>query len=446
MSFLKGAMITGAVVSSWIDNARTRKDVKRIYQQASEANYVNRGVLALPYVNKLQLLLTTKDEADNDVYIYESKSTTPAVDYIWGEAQEPENTMISGGKSDERVRALMPFVHKSQQEGLPIIVLHSSNRDLKAMIEEHSVVCEFLSQTELYYDGFRALPVDEMAYLLFETMPKDTSPSAESVLRALLEVLLRIEGKITFHNLAAFPLVRLMDTLNTLKADGEITVDEYDDISRDYMAGSSEIDGVRNFLSKLNRQADSIFGKPRANSGNIKKMLNSKGVVAIDVGLGSNELVVSFVINQIKLLQAAGKNFAIALDGLALSKFPSIYDVLRGRTYAISHNDFVSSLYGGDKNGEDMFAEITGDVSSIILLNHKSGTSCQKWSEHFGKYHKIRIKMNISQNKSFLTGGNTRGISVDETDEPRVRAETISMLPSLMACIHKREGILFAEV
>ena len=446
MSFLKGAMLTGAVISSWVDNARTKKDVKRIYQQTSEANFVSRGVLALPHVNKLQLLLTTKDESDNDVYVYESNSTTPAVDFIWGEAQGPENTIISGGKPDERVRSLMPFVHKSQQEGLPIFVLHSSNRDLKAMIEEHSIDCEFLSQTELYYDGFRALPVEDMSYLLFETMPENTSPSAESVLRALLEVVLCKEGKITFHNLAAFPLVRLMDTLNTLKADGEITVDEYDDISRDYMAGSSEIDGVRNFLSKLNRQADSIFGKPRAKSGNIKKMLNTKGVVAIDVGLGSNELVISFAINQIKLLQAAGKDFAIALDGLALSKFPSIYDILRGRTYAICHNDFVSSLYGGEKKGEDMFTEIAGDVSAMILFNHKSGTSCQKWSEHVGKYHKIRIKMNISQTKNFLTGGNTRGISVDETDEPRVRAETLSMLPNAMACIYKKDGILFAEV
>lgn len=94
----------------------------------------------------------------------------------------------------------------------------------------------------------------------------------------------------------------------------------------------------------------------------------------------------------------------------------------------------------------EMYSVTRNVLTGVVLLNHKSGTSCQKWSEHFGKYHKIRIKMNISQAKSFLTGGNTRGISVDEEDEPRVRAETISMLLSAMACIHKRDRMLFAEV
>ena len=446
MSFFKGAVLTAGVVSNWVNNARTKKDIQRIYKETTEANYVSRGVLAMPHVNNQQLLLTSSDDADNDVYVYESNSSTPAIDFIWGESAEPENMIVSGGKPDERVRALMPFVRKSQQEGIPVIALHSGNRELESMLKDNCVTYELISQRELNYDGFRALPVEDMAYLLFETMPEDSSPSAESVLRALLEVLLRKEGKVDLQNLAAFPLIRLMDTLNILKADGEVTTDEFNDISRDYMAGSSEIDAVRNFLNKLNRQADSIFGRPRTNAGNIKKILNIKGVVAIDVGVGGNDIILSFVINQLMHIQSNGKNFAIVLDGIPVSKFPLLCDLLRGRTYAISHNDFVSSLYGGEKDGEDLFAEITGDVPLTVLFAHKSGTSCQKWSEHLGKYHKIRIKLNITQTRGFMTGANAKGVAVDETDEPRVRAETISMLPGSMACIHNKNGTLFAVV
>ena len=184
MSFLKKAVLTAGVVSNWVNNARTKKDIQRIYKETTEANYVSRGVLAMPHVNNQQLLLTSSDDADNDVYVYESNSSTPAIDFIWGDSAGPENTIVSGGRPDERVRALMPFVRKSQQAGTPVIALHSGNRELEGTVRDNSVVYEFISQRELYYDGFRALPVEDMAYLLFETMPEGSNPGAESVLRS----------------------------------------------------------------------------------------------------------------------------------------------------------------------------------------------------------------------------------------------------------------------
>jgi hypothetical protein len=171
-----------------------------------------------------------------------------------------------------------------------------------------------------------------------------------------------------------------------------------------------------------------------------------KGIAAIDVGNGGNDIILSYVINQLKHLQSTGKEFIIIIDGVHISKFPQICDILHGRTFAVSHNDFVSSLHGGEKTGDDLFIEISGEVRVNVLLNHKSGTSCQKWSEHLGKYHKIRIKINVTQTRGFMTGANAKGISVDEADEPRVRAETISMLPDSIACIHNKSGTLFAEI
>ncbi|MCD8344921.1 MAG: hypothetical protein LUC38_03040 [Oscillospiraceae bacterium] len=40
----------------------------------------------------------------------------------------------------------------------------------------------------------------------------------------------------------------------------------------------------------------------------------------------------------------------------------------------------------------------------------------------------------------------SRGLSVEEKEEPRVRAETISRLPDGLACIHAANGTLFAEI
>jgi hypothetical protein len=437
----------GRTIYNAIQRARTKKEINKIYQQAADTNFQNRSVAVLSNLNKQQLLLISGDPNDNDVIDMTSESSTPAIDYIWGISKDPEGAIVSGGQNDARVRALMPFVHKSQQENIPLIALHNGNRELEAMINTYSINCEFISRGQFYYDVYRGMPVEDMSYLLYESMPQDTAkPGAETLLRALLEVVLRTKGAVTFQNLAAFPLPDLKDALDKLQKDGEVTAAEYREIDRCYMAGSSELDAVRIFLNRLNRQAEGIFGKPSSSICNIKKTLNFKGVIAIDVGSANNDLVFSLVINHLMLLQSQGRTFSILLDDIPLSRFPRANNLLRGKTYAISHNDFISSLFGGDVRGEELFSEITGNVGTIVLFKHTSGTSCQKWSEHLGKYHKIRIRYNISQNNAFRHSSDSRGMSVDETDEPRVRAETLGKLPGTLACIHNSEGTLFAEV
>ena len=265
-------------------------------------------------------------------------------------------------------------------------------------------------------------------------------------MRALIEVLLLTDGKITLQNLASFPLITLKGKIDAMYKGGLLNDDEYDEINHYCMAGSSDTDAVRIFLNRLNRQSEAIYGKPLSSFSNTKKMLNQKGVIAIDVGSSGNELLVTLVLNHLLLLQGQGKEFAILLDNIPISKHEKISDLLRGHPYAISSQDFISSLFGGEQRGDDLFSEITGNVNTTVLFRHASGTTCQKWSEHLGKYRKIRIRYNIAQNNAFMNTSNSRGLSVDEADEPRIRAETIGKLADGLACIHSIDGILIAEV
>lgn len=441
------SMWTGNMIYTGLQNARTKKEIRALYQHASDTNFQNRAVAVLPGISKQQLLLTSGEPDDNDVYDYQSQTSTPALDYIWGESDNPTSIIVSGGQNKERVCALIPFVHKAQVENIPVIALHSGNNDLLQMIKNHSRDYEFISRRDCFYDVFRGLPVDDIAFLLYETMPKDTAtPAAESLLRALIEVLLLTDGKITVQNLSSFPLISLKSKIDAMKKAGQLTGDDYDEVNHYCMAGSSDTDAVRIFLNRLNRQSETVYGKPLSNFSNIKRMLNQKGVIAIDVGSSGNELLVSLVLNHLLLIQSQGKDFAVLLDSLPISKHEKISDVLRGHPYAISCQDFVSSLFGGEKKGDDLFSEITGDVNTTVLFRHASGTTCQKWSEHLGKYRKIRIRYNISQNNAYMNSSNSRGLSVDETDEPRIRAETLGKMADGIACIHSIDGILIAEV
>lgn len=444
---VSASMWTGNMIYTALQNARTKKEVQALYQQASDANFQNRAVAVLPGISKQQLLLTSGEPDDNDVYDYQSQSGTAALDYIWGENNTPDSVIVSGGKNKDRVCALIPFVHKAQAENIPVVALHTGNSDLERMIQKHSRDCEFISSRGCFYDVFRGMPTDYIAFLLYETMPGDTAtPAAESLLRALIEVLLLTDGKITLHNLAAFPLITLKSKIDAMWKDGLLSDSEYDEINHYCMAGSSDTDAVRIFLNRLNRQSEAIYGKPLSNFSNTKRMLNQKGVIAIDVGSSGNELLVSLVLNHLLLLQSQGKEFAVLLDGIPISKYGRLGDLLRGHSYAISSQDFVSSLFGGEQRGDDLFSEITGTVNTTVLFRHASGTTCQKWSEHLGKYRKIRIRYNITQNNAFMNTSNSRGLSVDETDEPRIRAETLGKLADGLACIHSMGGILIAEV
>ena len=438
---------TGNMIYTALQNARTKKEVRALHQHASESNFQNRAVAILPGISKQQLLLTTSEPDDNDVYDYDTQSNTAALDYIWGEGDSLENVIVSGGLSSNRVSSLIPFIIKAQNADLPIIVLHTGNKDLERMIRNNSRGCEIISAQGCYYDVFRSMPEDDIAYLLYETMKDDkVSPSAESLMRALIEVMQRTEGNVTLSNLADYHLINLKNDIDCMKRNGMLSDSEYDEINHYCLAGSSETDAVRIFLNRLKRQAEAVYGKPGKVNSNIRKILNQKGVIAIDVGSGGNDLLLELVLNHIRLIQSQGKQVTLLFDELPLSTCSNLIGLLRSSSYAISNQDFIASLYGGEISGDSLFSTITGDVSKLVLFRHASGTSCQKWSEHIGQYRKIRIKYDISQSNALMNSNYSRGVSVDETDEPRIRAETLSKLSDGMACIQGPNGVLIAEV
>lgn len=437
--------MTGNAIYSAIQNSKTKKDIKRIIKETSDANYVNRAVTAMPYVNKRQLLLTPENE--NDIYICDTKSTTPALDFIWGTKATPESIVASGGSIEGRVKALMPFVRKTQMERMPVIAIHAGNPELEAMLSANSAIQEVISSEHAYYDVFRGMPVEDIAGILYETMPEETNPGAEALLRALADIIIRLYGKIGLKEMAAYTMITFMDDLDSLLNQGGLTTDEYRDLSRDYMSGTSEIDAVKSFLYRLNRQIENVFGKSSVDTSNIKRTLNQKGIVIFDIGKARNDLVMKLILNHLLYYQENGKEFALLLDGIKISEYEQLRLLVKNRIFAISENDFVASLFGGKTRGEDLFAEIMGDVATTVIFTHKSGLSCQKWSEQFGKYHKLKLKMSISQSSAFMSGvSDSRSIQIEEADEARIKAETIAMLPEALACIHNQSGILIAKI
>ena len=430
---------------------RVNKQIRQTVETVSETNYANRSVIAMPYVDKPQLLLTAKD--DDDIYQYDATaSSTPALDYIWGETDGPETVVVSGGSSADRSAALLPFVRKAQISNVPVVVIHSGDDDLMSMVDTNSVMHERIGKGHLAYDPFRGMTSEAIAMMLCDSMD-DASRSyeAESLLRALSSMMGYLHGATDIHEMAAYRITGYIGDLDDLYDNGAMGEEERLTMSNNYSLGSSRASDVTSFLYRLDNQLRSVLGAVDGRErGNVRRGLNRKGVVSFDVGTSNNDFVLRLIVNHLLRYRADGINFAVLIDDVDVSRYSRIVDLISGNPFAISSSDFVASLSRNGASGDEMFAGIMGDVSHVVAFRHVSGHSAQKWSEYMGKYHKLKIKASVSSTVIPMPIGGivspTNGVQVEESDEPRVRAETISMLPDGIACIYGSQCILISKI
>lgn len=442
---------TGQAIFNALQRSRSKRDVKKLYQQVSDSNFANRGVYLLPGGQTKQQLRLISGDDENDVYDYTVPRNQNPGDvgwqFVYGSSDEPEGTIVSGGSTEDRVAALVPFVVKAREKGMPVIAIHYGNSKLEKMLSVWSNDYEIISRQSCFYDPFRGMPPEDIAFILYQAMPEGlATPTAATLLQAVTEIMAYTEDSTDLETLARFPILGISSALSSLLANKEIDKTEYDRLNGYFLAGSSELNTVKLFLSNLYRESVSVYGNTNRKRSNVRAIINKKGTLSIDIGNTSNANLTALVVSHLFYLQSQGKQFVLLLDGLSIANCSRINDLLRNCTYAVSSNDFISSISGGKVSRDELFTEITGSVTRTVLFAHSSGVSAGKWSEYLGMYKKIRIRSSISQSTSYDSMNYSKGLSVDEKDEARVPPGTFALLPPKWACIYSAEGILFAQI
>ena len=442
---------TGQAIFNMLQRSRSKRDVRKLYQDAADANFINRGVYLLPGGQTKQQLRLVSGSDENDVYDYTvARNQNPGDvgwQFVYGSNDDPEGTIVSGGANEDRVAALIPFVVKAREAGMPMIAIHYGNTKLERMLAVWANDYEIVSRNQCVYDAFRGMPPEDIAYVLYQSMPENmATPAAATLLQAVTEIMAYTDDNTDLETLSRFPILSIGATLSSLHAQGAIDKNEYDRLNGYFLAGSAELNSVRLFLANLNRESVSVYGTANKRRSNVRAVINKRGALSIDVGNTSNTNLTALVISHLFYLQSQGKQFVILLDGLPIAGCSRINDLLRNCTYAVSSNDFISSISGGKIPRDELFTEITGSVTRTVLFAHTSGVSAGKWSEYLGTYKKIRIRSSISQSTSYDSSNYSKGLSVDEKDEARVPSGTFALLPPKWACIYSAEGILFAQI
>ena len=431
-------------VSSFQDSQRIKR--------TSLASKNNRGVRVSSSVDKNAVCLNDDPKFDDTETVQDANSE-PALDYIRGSSKLPESIVISGGKRKDRCRALIHFLEKSQANKIPVVIIHSSDSALEAMIAKNFKVHEIISATGTYCDIFAGLVPDDIVRLIHDTIGKDNAKDGtESLLRALVNVVLTRRPDAGIEDIASFPLGKLREGINCLKAKGVISDAVCSEWLEDYDAGSGAKTSVRTFLTDLDDDFKSIFGRVRPSRSKITRTLGSKGVVMIDIGKGTAESAVRLIMNYLLLLDKNGRKFNVIIDDFPAAKFPEISDIIRGRTYAISHSDFPASLslsrskYTHENNSGELFKDLMHDAGVVCVFCHQSAESCGRWSEYFGTYRKIKTQREHSSSGGWLNYNPSEGLAEQEHDLPRVRGRSIESLPSGTACVYRKEGIFIGSI
>ena len=447
---LLGATFSGTF--SVIRNAATSFNEGRRIRRTAEASRDNRGVWVSSSVDKKALCLNDDPKFD-DTETVRDADNEPALDYLAGDSEFPESVIISGGTDEDRCTALIPFIFKSQNKNMSIVILHNSDSELEAMIAGNCKAYEIISQDGLYCDILAGLIPDDIVRLIYDTIGEDKAKEGtESLLRALVNVVLTRNSKACVEDIASFPLGSLRNEINRLKDSRLIKDYEHSEWTGDYDAGSKARDSVRSFLDRLNTDFKSVFGEARPKRSNIRRTLNSKGIVMIDIGKCSAEIAVQLIMNYLLLLDKNNHNFNVIIDDLPIAKFPEFGDLIRGRAYAISHSDFIASLslsrskYNHENNSEELFIDLTCDAGAAVVFRHNGIVSCRKWSEYFGTYRKIKVQREHTRSGGLFSYHRSDALAEHEQDLPRVRERSISMLPDGVACVYRSEGIFIGSI
>ena len=420
--------------------------VRSKHKKASKASEQNRSVFISPYIDKKALLLNDDPDYD-DVSIKDISG----IDYLCCDdgCNENEKLIISGGSDSERARAFIQFISSSNAHNIPIVAIHNANRELEKVIYSVIKKCEVISSypdpKNYYYHIFGGMNVDDIVHIIFASMKEseDSEPEegTEPLIRSLVMLIIMKEGTVTVHNIAAFPLKQIENEADRLYKAKLIDNHEYDEIIRNYKAGSSARDSLRMFLSELKLEFEALFGKPSGRKSNIKSIINHAGAVVIDTGRGNYRRAVNLMLKHFTLMQLQGKEFNILIDNFPVYKFPVVMDFIRGRNYSAGHKDFINLLCGGD---DDLFSELA-DGGTAILFRHK-GDSSRKWSEYLGNYLKIKAKSSITQSGFIFNFQPSKSFEDEELEKPRISPATLSRLPAGIACISRDHEILITQI
>lgn len=396
-----------SLVNTWLANKRTKQTIRNI-----EKN------------NELRKNITRYDLSDIEAFIERDINVGS---YI-----------ISGGNALNRAKAAASSAACSLEQSIPVIVLHEGDKTLEnAVVNATSFTGNkvIITSNTAVYDPFYNRTENEICNLILNSCSQSLRINADGQ-QYILGITEFIKSKKIPPYCEMFvscPHDKLFDKIDESEQKGYLNSNDALTIRNKLMQGQSERANIQSFFSQLSYQGRGVLSnKGNRNAAvNIKTAVEHDGMLMIDIGSSTNEILLNLIVNEIREVIATGKKIMLILDGININSNDSLNKLIKSlsaRCLTTLLSSDIYSMLGGDDN---LFHTFTGNASKCIVFSHTSGTTCTKWSEIIGYYDVDKISQNITTNQNYQWGygsGTSNSISVSTNREFIVKPEELARL------------------
>lgn len=396
-----------SLVNTWLANRRTKQTIRNI-----EKN------------NELRRNITRYEPSDIEAFIER--------DSIVG------SYIVSGGSSINRAKAAASSAACSLDQNIPVIVLHEGNKIFENQITQATSFTGnkiIITSNTAVYDPFYNRTNNEICNLILNSCGQSSkiSPNGQQYILGVADFIKSKNIPPYCEMFVSCPHDLLFDKVDEAEQKGYLSNSDATKIRSELMQGQNERANIQSFFSQLSYQGNGVLSnKGNRNAAvNIKTAVKHNGLLMIDIGTSTNEILLNLIINEIKEVLATGKKVMLILDEISIISndlLNKLIKSLSSRCLTTLMSSDVYSMLGGDDN---LFHTFTGSACKCIVFSHTSGTTCTKWSEIFGYYDVDKISQNITTNQNYQWGygsGNSNSINVSTEREFIVKPEEIARL------------------
>ena len=396
-----------SLFTTWLANRRTKQTIRNI-----ERN------------NELRRNITRYEPSDIEGFIERDKQVGSYV--------------ISGGISDNRAKAAASVVACALSQGVPTVVLHEGDTTLQQHVVNATAFSGnkvIITSSTSVYDPFYNRTNQEICNLIIN------SAGSHTLINALgQQYILGIVDFIKSKNIPPYcemlvtcPHNTIFEKIDDAQQNGYLTDQRATDIRNQLMQGQSERANIQAFFSQLAYQGAGILSNRsnRNSAVNVRTAVSHDGLIMIDIGSSTNDILLNLIVNEIKEVLTSGKSIMLVLDGISINSNELLAKVIKSlssRCLTTLVSDDVYSMLGADDN---LFHSFVGNACKCVVFSHNVGVTCNKWSDVFGYYDVDKVSQNIGSNQNYQWGygfGSQYSINVSSNREFIVKPEELARM------------------
>ena len=352
--------------------------------------------------------------------------------------QQVGSYIISGGTQDRRSRATSSVVACSLAQNIPVVVLHEGDLELQNQIitaTSFTTNKVIIAKNTPVYDPFYNRTNQEICNLIINSSQTSFNISAvgQQYIVGIIEFIKSKNIPPFYEMLARCPHDILFEKIDEAQTQGYITDTKATQIRNQLMQGQGERANVQTFFSQLAYQGAGILSnKGNRNSAvNIRTAVEHKGMLVIDIGSSTNEILLNLIVNEIKEILATGEKVMLVLDGININSNENLSKMIKSlsaRCLTTLLSDDIYSMLGADDN---LFHSFVGNACKCVVYTHAMGVSCNKWAEVFGYYDEDKVSQNVGNNQNYQWGygfGSSNSINVTSNREYIVKPEDLARM------------------